>query len=75
MGNRHSNNWKLINKDTDGATGQEIRNYRVDNYMISLQNCSGVYHIIDSNFDLCDVKNESSKSIGALFRKISTLFI
>ena len=71
---KHSKNWKLTYTDKT-AYGQQLRHYRVDDYMITLQNCNGVFHIIDSNFNLCDVKNETSKNIGSLFRKINTLFI
>ena len=71
---KHGNNWKLTHTDKTGY-GHQIRHYKVDDYIVTLENCNGVFHIVDSNFDLCDIKNETSKNIGALFRKINTLFI
>ena len=71
---KHGNNWKLTHTDKT-AYEQQLRHYKVDDYMVTLQNCNGVFHIIDSNFNLCDVKNETSKNIGSLFKKINTLFI
>lgn len=74
MAKKHGNSWKLTHKDKTGY-GNELRYYRVDDYKITLENCKGIFHIVDYNFDLCNIKNETSKSIGALFKKINTLFI
>jgi len=71
---RNISKWKKINQETK-SNGHKVYYYKVDGYTVSIQYNGTKYFIIDSNFDLSNVTNYSSKNIQSIFRELNTLFV